>query len=244
VKSIEAEARILPLIAPALPAPITAPRFAGVPSTEYPWPFAGYPALGGVSLSALRASARESAGVAAELGAFLRALHAFDCAPLRSAGLPGDTIGRLDHARMRTKASARLAELQSAGLLPDAAPLLELLDRIAPDAPRLDRRTVVHGDLYARHVLADSDLRLCGVIDWGDVHFGDPALDVSAAFGIFEGEARDAFFAAYGPVDDATLDLARYRAVYHSAMVAHYGYRIADADLVHIGLRGLRVAPV
>ncbi len=243
VALIENEARILPLVAPALPAPITSPCFRGVGSPEYPWPFSGYPALGGVPLSALRASERESIGVASDLGAFLRALHALDCAPLRQAGLPGDTIGRLDHPRMRPKVVARLAELESAGLVPDAAPLLELLDRIAPKAPRLDRRTVVHGDLYARHVLADSELRLRGVIDWGDVHFGEPALDVSAAFGIFEGDARDAFFAAYSPVDEATLDLARYRAVYHSAMVAHYGYRIADDDLIYIGLRGLRVAP-
>jgi aminoglycoside phosphotransferase (APT) family kinase protein len=239
---IEKEARILPRIAPALPAPITAPCFAGVASREYPWPFSGYPALGGVALSALRPTTSESVGVARDLGAFVRALHAVDCAPLLAAGLPGDVIGRLDHPRMRPKVVARLAELESAGLLRDAAPPLELLDRIAPGAPRLDRRTVVHGDLYARHVLTDARLRLCGVIDWGDVHFGEPALDLSAAVAIFEGDARDAFFAAYGPVDDATLELARYRAVYHSAMVAHYGHRIGDADLVHIGLRGLRVA--
>ncbi len=236
---IETEAHVLPLFAEELPLPISAPTLVGAATDEYPWSFAGYPAIGGTALSALRLDDDAYAPAASMLGAFLRALHALDAAPLRRAGLPDDTIGRLDGERMMPKMRARVAELEEAGLLSGSQRVLERMERLAPPAPRLERCTVVHGDLYARHVLVDSDLRVCGIIDWGDVHFGDPALDLAIAFTVLPAQARATFFGAYGAVDDRTLELALYRALYHSAMVAHYGLRIGDEDLVYSGMRGL-----
>ncbi|HEY6325263.1 MAG TPA: phosphotransferase [Candidatus Cybelea sp.] len=156
-----------------------------------------------------------------------------------AAGLPGNTIGRFDHVRMRPKFLERLHALQAAGLVRDRKALIAFLDRVAPVGPRADRLAVVHGDLYARHVLVDEHLRVSGVIDWGDVHLGDPALDLSIAFSAISPRARDAFFEAYGAVDPRTLELARYRAIYHCAMTAHYGLRIGDAELIAAGLTGL-----
>ena len=239
---IETESRILPLIAPALPAPIPVPRFAGAPTSEYPWRFAGYRAISGTVLSAVRPHVDAYLPPARKLGAFLRTLHALECGPLRAAGLPDDTIGRLDHARMMPKVRARLSELEMAGLLAESESVAAFLGEVAPAASRSECRGTVHGDLYARHLVVNSAFDLRGVIDWGDVHFGDPALDLSIGFSLFAPDARAAFFDAYGPVDDRTLDLARYRAIYHSAMVAHYGHRIGDGDLVYFGIRGLRLA--
>ncbi len=238
---IETEARILPLIAPRLPLRVPVPSFVATPTAEYPWPFLGYAVLPGTPLSRSRLRGRDEAACASGLGEFLRALHAIDAQPLVAAGLPGDTIGRLDHERMRPKFVERLCALQAAGLVRDGAALTAFLDRIAPVGPRPDRLAVVHGDLYARHVLVDERLRPAGVIDWGDVHRGDPALDLAFAFSAISRRARGAFFAAYGAVDPRTLELARYRALYHSAMVAHYGLRIGDAELIAVGTRGLEL---
>ncbi|HEY9180810.1 MAG TPA: hypothetical protein VIO32_08820 [Candidatus Baltobacteraceae bacterium] len=53
--------------------------------------------------------------------------------------------------------------------------------------------------------------------------------------------AYDAFKTAYGGVDDDTWMLAKYRAVYHGALVAHFGMHINDAALPDAGLAGLRL---
>jgi aminoglycoside phosphotransferase (APT) family kinase protein len=238
---IETEARILPLIAPELPLPVPVPVFVAEPIAGYPWPFAGYAMLPGTPLSRNRLCERDETACASSLGAFLRALHAIDAEPLVAAGLPGDKIGRLDHARMRPKFLERLDALHAAGLVRERNALIAFLDRVAPAGPRSDRLAVVHGDLYARHVRMDEDLRVSGIIDWGDLHLGDPALDLSIAFSAISPQARGAFFEAYGADDRRSLELARYRAIYHCAMVVHYGLRVGDAELIEAGTKGLEV---
>jgi aminoglycoside phosphotransferase (APT) family kinase protein len=236
VNLIETELRILPALAQRLPLPIPEPRFAGVPGEEFPWPFAGYARLAGRPLTEVRIEEDAYEPAAVALGEFLRVLHAI--APASLPALPRDTLGRFDHARCMPKLRGRFAELQAAGLIEDAAPLIAFEERIAPHGVRADRLSVVHGDLYAPHVLVDGT-RVTGVIDWGDVHVGDPALDLSIAFSIFPPPARAAFARAYGEIDERTWELARYRSVYSGALVAHYGHRIGDPGLVRAGLRSL-----
>jgi aminoglycoside phosphotransferase (APT) family kinase protein len=102
---------------------------------------------------------------------------------------------------------------------------------------------LVHGDLHARHLLIDDGGGLCGVIDRGDVHLGDPATDLAVTHAFLPPPARAAFLAAYGPVDEGTRALARFRAVSHSALVVLYAHDAGDEHLLAEGLRALgRVA--
>jgi aminoglycoside phosphotransferase (APT) family kinase protein len=235
---ITREIAILPQIAKSLPLPISAPAFAGTPSPAYPWPFAGYERLPGAEMSSMQLDLAACHRLATALGGFLRALHAIDPSPLRGLGLPADEIGRLDHAQRMPKMEDRLGELQAGGLISNARRFLDALEDVSPAGPRPDRLTVVHGDLYAKHVMIDCD-RVAGIIDWGDVHYGDPAIDVSVVFELLPQPARETFAKAYGSIDDETLRLARYRAVYHAALVAHYGYRIGNSELLDAGIAGL-----
>src|SRR5690606_32517479 len=47
----------------------------------------------------------------------------------------------------------------------------------------------VHGDLHPRNVIT-VDGRLRGVIDWGDVTVGDPSVDLSSVWMLFEPTAH------------------------------------------------------
>ncbi|MCI0636004.1 MAG: phosphotransferase, partial [Actinobacteria bacterium] len=47
IPGVERELAILPRLAPLLPVPIPAPRFVGVPSDRFGWPFFGAPLLAG-----------------------------------------------------------------------------------------------------------------------------------------------------------------------------------------------------
>jgi aminoglycoside phosphotransferase (APT) family kinase protein len=241
---METECRILPLIAPELPLRISAPVFVGAATGDYPWPFAGYPLLPGMPLSERDVPEHAAVKLAISLGRFLRALHEIDPERLVARGLPDDKLGRLDHERMMPKVKAWLEELRAAGLVRSSESLIDYLHSVAPAGPRRERLTVVHGDLYARHVFVDDEFRAAGIIDWGDLHRGDPALDLSIGFTLIPPRARPEFFDSYGAVEPRVIELARYRAIYHSAMVAHYGLRIADDQLIDIGIRGLsRASP-
>jgi aminoglycoside phosphotransferase (APT) family kinase protein len=91
---------------------------------------------------------------------------------------PRDTIGRLDTRKRRTATEQRLHLLHAAGLIDDPAVLLAIVES-APDAPRDDALVVAHGDLHAGQLLVEWTGRLAGVIDWGDLHAGHPAVDLA-----------------------------------------------------------------
>jgi aminoglycoside phosphotransferase (APT) family kinase protein len=237
VALLEREMAVLPTIAPLVPVPIPVPIFAGRPGGTYPWPFAGYKLLNGSIASSLILSETDRERIAAPLGAFLSRLHSAEVRDAVGDALPGDEIGRLDHARRLPLATERIAELESAGILRDVEPLLEYMAQHPPAACGDSR--VVHGDMYSRHLLLDGVKNVCGVIDWGDMHVGDPALDLAIALTVLPQRALPAFLAAYGDVGSASWERATYRAIYHSVLVAHYGYTAGDAEMLRTGIDAL-----
>jgi aminoglycoside phosphotransferase (APT) family kinase protein len=228
---LRTEARVLPALAPRLPLPVPHPRWLGEPTERFPWPFLGYPRLAGRTAC----SARLSAGAAEALGGFLAALHA---SPPGELPLPGDDLRRTDFASRLPLLEERLAALRGAGLIEDARPWLRLFDGADPGGSGRPP-VVVHGDLYARHLLVGPRGEVAGVLDWGDVHLGDPAVDLSVAFLLFPPEGREALARAYGPVDARAWSVARRRAAFHAASTAWFALSVGDADLLGAGRRAL-----
>ena len=146
---------VLPIIAPLLPVAIPVPILAGRPGGTYPWPFAGYKLIGGSTASSLLLSESDCERLASPLGAFLRRLHSAGVRDAVGDSLPGDLIGRLEHSRRLPLATERMAELETAGILRDVEPLLGYMERHPPGLCGDPR--VVHGDLYARHLLLDDE---------------------------------------------------------------------------------------
>ena len=89
---------------------------------------------------------------------------------------PGDEIER---ANMRRRLTMLRERATAAGALAEQA--MRLAEELAETPRHSGRPCWVHGDLYARHLLLDETRLPSGVIDWGDVHLGDPALDLSVA---------------------------------------------------------------
>lgn len=237
---IEREIALLPHIAQRLPLAISSPQFIGAQTEEYPWVFAGYPSIAGSTLCSLEMPNSARAGLAAPIADFLRALHAVDPAESVEGGLPPDDIGRLDHDKRLRVSRERLAELTASGQIANGKRFTDWLE-VHPPVPLPEEwRRVVHGDLYARHVLVDTSGRPTGVIDWGDVHFGDPALDIAIAHLILPADSHDAFRAVYGPIDDRTWSAARYRAIYHAILELEYGIREDDVGMQNSGRIALR----
>jgi aminoglycoside phosphotransferase (APT) family kinase protein len=227
---LEAETRLMPALAPRLPLPVPVPVFVGRSTDTYPWPFAGYPLIPGRTACSAALDECQRIAVAEPLGRFLAALLAVPTAEAVRHGAEPDKIGRLDLARRLPRAREMLGELAGRGLIEDARPFAALLDAApAGFVPRSD--TVVHGDLYVRHLLVNDANQLAGVIDWGDVHLGDPAADLMVAHSFLPPAAHDAFRRAYGPVDNITWRVARLRALWHTFHLLPYATDTGDADL-------------
>ena len=123
--------------------------------------------------------------------------------------------------------------ISSLGVIPSPEPWLPLLSSLPPSPLP---STTVHGDFYLRQILLGDDRTLEGVIDWGDVHQGDPACDLMVAF---TSVPRDAFEDGYGGIDEATARRARFRALSHTCGVTLYASDIGDADLLREGRASL-----
>ncbi len=241
VSLIETESAVLPVIAPRLTLTIPVPVWCGRPEEGYPWPFSGYRLIPGRTMCSARLDERQRAGLAGVLAEFLASLHAVPVDEARRAGATYDELRRLDVAHRGPQIAERLHQCARLELVEDVGPWMRIVDETPKDrAPR--HSTLVHGDLYARHLLVDDVGRPAGVIDWGDVHLGDPAIDLSIAHGALSPTSHDAFRDAYGPIDDGTWRLARFRALHSAVTILVYGHEVGDEDLVregHIALRHL-----
>jgi len=228
----ERELRLLPSIAPRVPLPVPVPTRIGRATDAFPWPFAGYRFLAGRSASAALLDDARRAAMAVPLARFLAALHAFPVDEAAALGARPDDIGKLDVPHRARLTRAALVELRDAGVVD--GDVVRGLDAALDVAPRTDfAPAFVHGDLYARHVLVDDAGRASGVIDWGDCHLGDVAVDLSLAHHMLPPDAHDAFRRAYVSqrgvaIDDATWRLARFRAVVHATACLKYAVAAPD----------------
>jgi aminoglycoside phosphotransferase (APT) family kinase protein len=235
VDLITRETRVLPRIASQLPLAVPVHAYVGAADERFGWPFVGYPMLPGRTACAAALDERERFTAAESLARFLAVLHAI---PTAGLDLPGDEIGRLDLSRRLPETRERLDEIGRLGLVADIHPLLQILEH-ASAAPPPHTGVLVHGDIYALHLLVDDNRHVTGVIDWGDVHVGDPAVDLAVAHSFLPPSAHPAFLAAYGAVENSTWHLARWRAVHHSAAITVYAYHTGSADLLREALLAL-----
>lgn len=247
----EREMALLPKLAPRLPLAVPIPELTGRPAGGYPWPFWGARHLPGRELMTCGLPERRRVAAAAALGEFLRALHDPRLVGRVGAALPHDPFRRGDPSVRAPLARKLLDRLAGRGLWKPAAPAAEamaaLLGKGAQAGASRAEPVVCHGDLHPRHLLVDPDGRACGVIDWGDVCLADPAVDLSVAYSAFNGTARAALLAAYGPPAERALKgegelRARTLAVFLCAALADYASSIGHAEMLREALRGLHRA--
>jgi aminoglycoside phosphotransferase (APT) family kinase protein len=236
---IETEARFLPQLAPKLPVEIPVPQFFGQPAGNYPYRFLGYRHIAGTTGCSRQPQAESFDRLAEDIARFLSTLHALSLGPEMDAAAPGDEIGRTNFSKRITLILERFDALREA--LPHVEPvrLRSFVNELGATPAWTEAPRWVHGDLYARHLVLDGDDRLCGVIDWGDVHRSDPALDLSVAWSYLPARSREIFRTRYGDIDEDTWQRSRFVALHYAFALILYGLDVGDRPLEAVGRRAL-----
>jgi len=233
---IEVETGILPALAP-LPVAVPFPTYVGAPDDDFPWSWAGYEKLDGVTGDRAELDDETRVQLAPMLALFLTALHEFPEDVARDLGVPPDRIRRADVRYRHDQAARRLIDAHANRWL-EGERFVHILDAVALDwEPRAD--VLCHGDFYSRHMLFDEG-GLCGVIDWGDVHLGDPGVDLMVAHSFLPPAAHAFFRQVYGPIDEMRWRFARLKALHHTLSVLFYAHDVDDAELRREAERALR----
>jgi len=199
--------------------PIPNPLYVAAGDDRFPYTIAGYEMIVGQTADAADLAPAERSASAARLGAFLAGLHRV---PTDVPCALGDELKRADFASRLPKVLENLGEVPLG--------FRELLIDLASTPPP-ERPVWVHGDLYTRHLVVDETRHVSGVIDWGDVHVGDPALDISIAWMFLPPEVWPTFIEAYGGVEQNTWRRARFRAMCHWLYLRQYAEERQDANL-------------
>lgn len=206
---IEHEQRVLPELSLLLPLPIPAPVRVGRAALGYPWSWSVNRWLPGAV--AATTPFIDAPTEAERLGRFLAALHT--PAPTHAPRNPyrGHFIG--DNSPVFRERAERL---RGGGAF-DVERLVRRWEELVAVDPFAGAPRWIHGDLHALNVLV-ADGSISAVIDFGDVCAGDPATDLSAAWGMFDGEAIGLVRRSAGDVDDATWQRAEAWALHFAVM--------------------------
>ena len=194
----ELELRLLPAFDGRLPVRVPQPRWRVPPGEDLPHGAIGYAKLPGRRLS-------KDDDVAAELAAFLHALHEV---PVREAERLG--VPRAPSWPERMRAATDVLPLVADQLRADEGRTLgRWAVRVATDPAMIAYEPVfVHGDAWYGNVLVDGDPpRLVAVVDWEGARIGDPADDLAPQFYLGDGFAGSVL-AAYG-ADEQLLHRVR-----------------------------------
>ncbi|MFW6692782.1 aminoglycoside phosphotransferase family protein [Streptomyces sp. MAR4 CNX-425] len=224
-QDVDLEYGQLPRLAAAVPVPVPEPLAKGEPGAGYPYPWSVCRWLDGTTPP-------PDAGVAApgplagELAAFVAAVRAVDPAgappSYRSETLADRDAGTRDAlARLRPEDGVDVPAATAAWETALRAP--------AHTGPPV----WLHGDLSPGNVLVIDRGHLGGVLDFGCMGLGEPAVDLIAGWNLFTGPARAAFRAALADcgVDDAAWARGRGWALSISLIQLPY-YRHTNPFLV------------
>lgn len=184
-KGIEKEIEWLPRLAPLIPFRVPKVLAAGAPGHSYPFKWSVYEWLVGKDATPLIAGSEQLAGDVADFVLALRQIEVPEDPDSCPSGSyrGGPLIDRDLWTRAAITASAGLIDTSAATAVWESA--LDLPPYQGP--PRW-----FHGDIKPDNILTNGD-RLVGIIDFGCLAVGDPAVDQIVAWNLLTGSAREAF---------------------------------------------------
>jgi aminoglycoside phosphotransferase (APT) family kinase protein len=152
-----------------------------------------------------------SSPLAGSIGAAIAAIHALDTESVRTAGLP-----EFSAAELVKKLVNELDEVAATGEIPSS--LLSRWESALEDVSLFRYQpTVVHGELSADTVL-ELDGQVSAVLNWGALHLGDPAQDLTWLASTVYGELFDAVMLSYAKTSGSSDAGLKQRAALYNEL--------------------------
>ena len=229
---LEREIRLLSQIKLKLSVPI--PQFIGKPSKTVPWSFYGHEMIVGLTGCQVFLTTPEYKQAALDLALNLRKLHEFDY-----ASLPHEEddfkplFDRLCFPKMKELISVRLEDLKKNF---DLEKYERSISRIIQEASlyksKICKPSLIHGDLYHRHLIFNDEKILIGLIDWGDTSISEPVIDFGVLYQFFPPNFYEDFWNSYGEVSASTKSYAKFLGLCSAITLLWYGHGRKDEALV------------
>jgi len=239
VNLLQEESNFLPQLAPHLSLTIPNILWQGKATSDFPWPFSGYSFLPGRTACHENLTEASRHSLVKPVALFLKKLHSLSLQKFKTSFLSSKS-SRIDGNLMNEKIKRNFNELTQLGLL-DNRRELDFVVKNSQNFKKPTATSVVHGDFYVRHLLISESEELTGVIDWGNVHIGDPANDIAIAHSFLPIDAHAKFKEFYGDISEHTWQLSRLRAILSGTYLILFGHYSQDPTIKREGLRTLQV---
>jgi len=228
-RGLERECKWLPLLAPSLTLQVPEPVVKGSPAGEYPFSWAIFHWIDGVTYAPDRIYDERQA--AADLAQFVAELRGNDLPPIGDDTPYG---GRLPLAEQDADVRDWIAQ---AGDLIDGPAVTAAWDDAVKGRAWDGTYCWIHSDLVPPNLLVNGG-RLTGVIDFGATGLGDPATDLNPAWSVFGQAGRTVFRELVG-ADDDTWRRGRGISISQAVGLVPY-YILTNPQLSALGQRMLR----
>jgi len=226
-KLIEKEGYALPIIKQYVSVPLPNPVFFGTPTNDYPYKFLGYDYLSYLSIEEI--DSINSLDSILVLATFLSQLHSVPIKKVESI-VGYDDLDRLNIQKRKAVLTQNTNTIKNTGIY-DTLELESYIDSLI-NVKLNNEKVLVHGDLHIRNLLYNKDGVVSSIIDFGDIHIGHRACDISIIYSIIPSKYRNAFFEKYGDVSSATLDFAKFRAIFTNTFLLLHAYDSGNIALV------------
>jgi len=242
IEPLAREIRLLPVLEPTLSTPIPHFEFIGRSNANYPYTFGGYRMIGGLALDDPRITREQLTPLVPHLATFLNKLHGFPVAQAIQLGVEEHTpaLWREIYRERYIDLQKRVFPLLDVRLRTKSEQLWEsFLDNSAifTFQPKL-----IHRDLACEHIFCDSEHGvLTGVIDWGDVTIGDPAIDFVGLYWTHGMQFTEQILMRYQhPIDTGFWQRMDFYLCYSPYSLLLYGSYSEDEAFTAQGIEGLR----
>ncbi|MFK7824499.1 MAG: phosphotransferase [Oligoflexales bacterium] len=235
---IEREIRVLAKVASKLPLAIPQPQYCSRGTEVYPHAFYGHRIIPGVTGCQIDFQEDEYKAAASKLGMLLSVLHGVDLAELRSVEDPMVPVfDRTDTKQMFATFDQRFDSVCKTFLsLNTETKISEIKNAAKNYRSDQSKSSLVHGDLYHRHLVFNGENKLTGVIDWGDCCISDPVVDLGVVYQFLPLRVHTHFWNAYGEVSLEARNYARFLGLYSAIALLWFGHDRGDKRLVDTAL--------
>jgi len=226
-KLIKTEGKVLPIIKQYVSVPFPIPMFFGSPTSYYPYNFLGYNYWHDFNIDEIDAiNGKDSISI---LATFLSQLHSVPIEKVKNI-VGYDDLDRLNIKKRREILVQNTDILKRTSLYNTSK--LESYINYLTDIRLDDEKTLVHGDMHIKNLLYSSNGVVSSVIDFGDIHIGHRASDISIIYSIIPTQSRKSFFEKYGEVSQEALEFAKFKAIFSNIFLFSHAYNFGNTILV------------